>query len=621
MGCKLMKIRWPEPLCGGADEPRGSRTLTERFMRRCYTKHTRLRMPCKLIIIAGSHAGEQFVLGGDEVFIGRAPSCHIQLKDPACAWRHCTVRPNGDGGYEVVDARTAAGTFVNGMRQNYQRLENGDQIAIGETVIAFSNDALDNSVRGAERTLLLACSLLFGVRALAETVPGRDPEAFDAHVASILCDLTGCSKAFAALSRHESSAVAACRERAGDALGALVSRAWREGVTVDAASGWTAAPIYVRGSVRGVLCFAFARSEAAAADRQQTISAVATLAAAALESAEEIETLRTEKSALEESAGISRGGIVGESSAVRKVLQVVERVAPLDTTVLIMGESGTGKELAARALHDNSPRRSRPFVAINCAALTESLLESELFGHEKGAFTGAVAQKKGKLELADGGTVFLDEIGELAPGLQAKLLRVLQQREFERVGGSRTLPLDIRVVAATNRDLGAEVKKGAFREDLYHRLNVIVIRMPPLRERKMDIAPLARLFVERAAARCGRRVLGLSKEAEARLMAYHWPGNIRELENAIERAVVLGETEWVLPEDLPETVLETAHAPEPAGGYYGLLGEAKRESIQRAWAQANGDYKVAARLLGLHPNSLLRLIRNLGLRDTLRAAQ
>jgi Nif-specific regulatory protein len=283
-----------------------------------------------------------------------------------------------------------------------------------------------------------------------------------------------------------------------------------------------------------------------------------------------------------------------------------------------MGESGTGKELVARAIHDSSGRRSRPFVAVNCAALTETLLESELFGHEKGAFTGAIAKKKGKLEIADGGTVFLDEIGELAPGLQAKLLRVLQEREFDRVGGTATIRLDIRVIAATNRDLAVEVQRKAFREDLYHRLNVVSIRMPPLRERPADILPLAHLFAERAAARCGRRLTGFSSQAEARLLSYSWPGNVRELENAIERAVVLGDTGQILLEDLPETVLDAARGQTETSAFHDVIGQAKRDSIVRAWAEANGDYKAAAQLLGLHPNSLLRLIRNLGLRELLR---
>jgi two-component system, NtrC family, response regulator HydG len=265
-------------------------------------------------------------------------------------------------------------------------------------------------------------------------------------------------------------------------------------------------------------------------------------------------------------------------------------------------------------LHEQSPRRDRHFIAVNCAALSETLFESELFGHEKGAFTGAIAQKKGRFELAQGGTIFLDEVGELALSLQAKLLRVLQQREFERVGGTQVHQLDIRVIAATNRDLIEEVREGRFREDLYHRLNVVTLDSPPLREHKEDIPLLAQYFLQRSAERCKRQVYGLSKEAEEILTQYAWPGNVRELENAIERAVVLGVSEYVLPEDLPEALLESA--PRDSGAkYHHSVGQAKREAILDAYVQGGGDYKQAAKLLGLHPNYLLRLVRNLNLRE------
>jgi Nif-specific regulatory protein len=260
-------------------------------------------------------------------------------------------------------------------------------------------------------------------------------------------------------------------------------------------------------------------------------------------------------------------------------------------------------------------------VAINCAALAENLLESELFGHEKGAFTGAIAQKKGKLEIAEGGTVFLDEIGELAPLLQAKLLRVLQEREFERVGGTRTIKLDVRLITATNRDLEDEVKKGRFREDLFYRLNVVALRMPSLRERREDIPLLANYFTAKFAQRSNRPALAVSPQARACLTNYDWPGNVRELENAIERAVVLGSSDRILPEDLPEAVLEKA---ESAGAtmtaFHDALRESKKQLILNAFEQAQGSYTEAAKLLGLHPNYLHRLIRNLNMKQVLREA-
>jgi Nif-specific regulatory protein len=290
-------------------------------------------------------------------------------------------------------------------------------------------------------------------------------------------------------------------------------------------------------------------------------------------------------------------------------------VAPTDANVLLQGESGTGKELAARAVHRNSPRSSKPFVAINCAAIPEGLLESELFGHERGAFTGAVAQKKGRLEIANGGVVFLDEIGELAPALQVKLLRVLQEREFERVGGVRPISVDIRLIAATNQDLAQAVKAGTFRKDLFYRLNVLSLVMPALRERREDIPMLAAYFVTRYVKKLNSKAKRLSPEAMQRLVNYDWPGNVRELENAIERAVVLGSTEVILAEDLPDSILEeTATSGQPVNALAEGIREAKKVLIERAIEQANGNYTEAAKILGVHANHLFRLIRTLNLK-------
>ena len=455
-----------------------------------------------------------------------------------------------------------------------------------------------------DATLMRACSVLFLFRSLAAAIAASEDERQASRIEGQLLRLfgdwneNGETEGFILLGKSEAELCALAKERGRDA--GLVQRVCRDGAMEGAA------PLYVHGKIAGLIAVNLP---------SQTLAAVATLASAALENARDIETLQVRNALLEERV---ETGILGQSPAIQRLLQMVERLAPLDTTVLVLGESGTGKELVARALHSRSRRREAPFVAINCAALTPALLESELFGHEKGAFTDAVAQKKGKLEIADGGTVFLDEVGELAAELQAKLLRVLQQREFERVGGMKTLTLDVRLIAATNRDLAAEVRRGAFREDLFHRINVVAVRTPPLRDRREDVPLLVRHFVSRAAARCKRRVRGVSPEAERCLTAYSWPGNVRELENAIERAVALGESDQILPEDLPESVVDAAPTPSPAGAYQTSVGGAKRESILRAWADAGGDYKAAAKLLGLHPNSLLRLIRNLGLRDILK---
>jgi len=302
----------------------------------------------------------------------------------------------------------------------------------------------------------------------------------------------------------------------------------------------------------------------------------------------------------------------------QQVYHLITKVAVTDSTVLISGESGTGKELAARAVHTNSRRSAKPFVAVNCAALAESLLESELFGHEKGAFTGALNQRKGRLEFADGGTIFLDEIGELSPALQTKLLRVLQEREFERVGGNKPIKVDIRVLAATNQDLNAAIASGAFRQDLFFRLNVVELKMPALRSRVEDIPMLANYFAVKYAAKCNRRVVGISPAAQKLLQTYDWPGNVRELENAIERAVVMGSTEHILSEDLPEPLLEAGAMHTSSSGYHDHVTSTKKQIILDAMKKSDGSYTEAAKLLGLHPNYLHRLVKNLSLKRHLK---
>jgi transcriptional regulator with GAF, ATPase, and Fis domain len=311
-------------------------------------------------------------------------------------------------------------------------------------------------------------------------------------------------------------------------------------------------------------------------------------------------------------------GLIGKSTPMQEVHEFIKKVAPSTTTVLIQGESGTGKELAAQAIHLNSPRRTKPFVAINCAALSEQLLESELFGHEKGSFTGAFAQKKGRLEFADGGIVFLDEVGELAPSLQAKLLRMLQTHEFERVGGTHLIKIDIRLLSATNRNLEEAVKAGAFRADLYYRLAVVSLKMPSLRECREDVPLLAAFFAAKYGQSPNRQVAEISPQAHACLMNYDWPGNVRELQNVIERAVVLGSGNIIRLEDLPESVRMASPAGETSVfRYRDAIKQMRRQLVLKAMEQANGKCDAAAKALGLHPNHLRRMVRNLQLRWSL----
>lgn len=293
--------------------------------------------------------------------------------------------------------------------------------------------------------------------------------------------------------------------------------------------------------------------------------------------------------------------IIGDSPELQSVFDVVKRAAPTRATVLLLGESGTGKELVAQAIHEESPRKAKAFIKVNCAALSESLLESELFGHEKGSFTGAIGRREGRFELADQGTLFLDEIGEISPSLQIKLLRALQQREFERVGGTQTLKVDVRVVTATNRDLAAEVKAGRFREDLYYRLNVVAVTLPPLRMRKGDIPALVNHFIEKYATNYGKAIRGLAPGTLNALLRHDWPGNVRELENVIERAVVLAPGSQLTADDLPATLQGPRPAARSAESLIpgATLYDIERESILRTLEMVDGSTSRAAEVLGI----------------------
>ena len=305
--------------------------------------------------------------------------------------------------------------------------------------------------------------------------------------------------------------------------------------------------------------------------------------------------------------------IVGDSPKIREVSQSIQRVSPTDSTVLLQGESGTGKELFARAIHQLSPRRDRAFVAINCAAIPDTLVENELFGHEKGAFTGASARQLGKFELADGGTIFLDEIGELGLGVQSKLLRVLQERRFERIGGTAPIDVDVRIVLATNRDLGQAVRQGSFREDLFFRINVFPVIIPPLRVRREDLDALIDYFLQRFARELNRPNLRISAEARARLRRYDWPGNIRELQNCIERAAILCDRNSIEPRDVHLGTIDTAgESPDLSGTLQEALARVERTKIVAALAQT-ASRADAAQLLGITPRTLASKLKELSI--------
>ncbi len=628
----------------------------------------------RLLGIGGPMKGTAFPLPDGEVSIGRDSSNQLWVADPALSRRHCLVIAAG-GQFSIRDLGSRNGTLVNGVPVEQQQIRHGDQIYIGDSMLVFLLEegemhfernpvefadtvAFEGSplVLRAEDSLYLrpdkvGANLpatarwardLNSLLKIATGIGGiRDQESLQWQLLGFIFDVVPAERGAVLLGKHaeEFTSTAAWDRVRGPGHPVRVSRSLvqrvlrdRVGLVVSDVSGneelrqvktlvelkvrcLLCVPLTVADKMLGVI-YVDSCDPTTAFDEShlQVMTAVAGIASLAFDNVHHLEQLRQENQELRAEIELEHN-MVGGSPAMRKVFEFIRRVAPTESTVLIQGESGTGKELVAHAIHRNSPRADRPFVAINCAAIAETLLESELFGHEKGAFTGATSQKKGKVEIAEGGTLFLDEIGELAPGLQAKLLRVLQEREFERVGGTRPIKLDIRLVAATNRSLPEAVKAGTFRNDLYYRLNVVSLTVPALRERREDVSLLASYFLTKASRKCKTRVKPLSPEALACLMQYDWPGNVRELENALERALVLGSTDSILPDDLPEAILEAGSAaPTSTDKYHGTIKETKKQLVLQALQQANGSYIEAAKALGMHPNSLLRLIRNLDLK-------
>jgi len=580
----------------------------------------------------------------------------------------------------VQDAGSRNGTLVNGVPVEKHQLEHGDQLSVGSSLLMFLSEA-ESAALGTNQVLFedtadleaLAVRLrqenkaarppddifadwpgmpklnryLQSLLKIATAVGGiRDRESLQWQLLGFLFDVlpaksaavlyfdkTGAVESTAAWDRvrgpehpvpvSESLVRRVYAEKAGVVAGkALGEQTSEEGRGVLPARSVLCVPMMISSQVLGIIYLEGGGPEGSFDETHlQVMTAVGSIAALALENLRHWERLREENQALRAEVYLEHS-MVGVSARMKEVFEFVRKVAATDATVLIEGESGTGKELVARAIHRNSRRAENPFVAINCAAISENLLESELFGHEKGAFTGAAAQKKGRIEMAEGGTLFLDEVSELAPELQAKLLRVLQEREFERVGGTRAIPLDTRLIAATNKKLSAAIETGEFRKDLYYRLNVVTLTMPALRDRTEDIPQLAEHFLSKASRKCKTKMKGLSEEAKALLVKYEWPGNVRELENAIERAVVLGPGNLILPEDLPETVLEAGWPlPDEPAKYHRSVKAMKRQMIVQALQQAHGSYLEAARTLGIHPNSLLRLMRNLNVKASMKAGQ
>jgi len=603
----------------------------------------------------------------------------LAISDLSLSRRHCVIARKSDE-YTLRDLDSRNGTFVNGRVISEKQLNHGDQISVGESVLVFllKEDPEEAAVHGVEfddrltqataqirpqdvlylqperilRELPAASRLgrnlnvLLKISRVVHSISDLDQlqaqilelifEVVPAERGAILLDGKGNEK-FSSLFAHPGPAKGAEPVRVSRTITRQVMDQGVAilGADVPGSGGLSGVDSLLSFKVRSLLCVpltVFRRvlgciylgttSPATRFDRDhlELVASIAGISAVALDNARRLLWLEQENQRLAAEINLQHN-MVGESAAMKDVYHFLSRVAPTESTVLVAGESGTGKELVARAIHRNSPRAARPFVAINCAAIPEGLLESELFGYERGAFTGAASQKKGRLEMADGGVLFLDEIGELAPALQVKLLRVLQEREFERLGGSRPISVDIRVIAATNKDLAAAVKARNFREDLYYRLNVVSVVLPSLRERREDIPVLAEYFVAKFATKCKVKAKKISPEAMSGLMNYNWPGNVRELENAIERALVLGVSDSIRPEDLPDSVAEKNRAPGVHEAKYHLaVTQLKKHLILTAMEEAKGSYTEAARILGVHANYLHRLVRNLDLRTSVRSS-
>ena len=617
----------------------------------------------RLLVITGPEQGVSYPIATDSFAIGRNPRNQLSLTDASVSREHCVIVRQADD-FLIRDLGSFHGTLLNDVRVTEGALASGDYIQLGRSRLRFLTDeevfceetvtdirvmqmpagevqplaVLENSPD--LHALLRTSVMLHSFHALYKVRRSPARSKLERHLLEFIFEAIPASRGAILLYEEDlsdPSLLSVRNEAPAPHRPAVINRTLVrrvieercalivEGAAVaeteqPAGAGAVAgkpvalllAPLLIREQVSGIV---YLEGRTFGERHLQLLVAIAQIASMALENAFHLEWLETENQRLESELHPDHH-MIGDSPRLRELQRNILRAAQANSTVLIVGETGTGKELVARAMHQNSPRAGQPFMAVNCAALAENLLESELFGHEKGSFTGAHAQKKGRLEVAAGGTMFLDEIGEMPLLLQAKLLRVLQERQMERVGGTQPIKLDIRLIAATNRNLEDEVRAGRFRQDLYYRLNVVTLKTPPLRERQTDIPILAMHFASKFGAQCGRRISGISPEAEAYLRHYDWPGNIRELENALERAVVLGTSDIIQLEDLPESIREIGRPADvsQAPALQDAVDNAKRAAITQALQQAKNDHAAAAKLLGVHPNYLYRLMRNLGMR-------
>jgi transcriptional regulator with GAF, ATPase, and Fis domain len=607
----------------------------------------------RLVAMGGPQKGLAFDLKEQDVSIGRESSNDIEVLDLSVSRRHCLIRHMA-GVWVLSSLPNTNGTRVNGIPIGERRLSDGDDISIGDTTFRFlvadpdpdpvPIDAGSLSLEVTTRIPLAELAesqlatrevqeLLNFSRRLADANdidsihrrfvegalhfteagraafvhPGRDGLA--TWNCSASCDVSGWRVNCFAISNT------ILREVSQSRSAVLVedirhSRILSDSLRSSGVCSLIALPAYVAGQLYGVL-YVDSSTRQLTEDHLHWLGSSGAMVVVALENLLRIHSLKKENQELKAEKQL-RHSLIGDATPMREVYQRIAKIAPSDATALIFGESGTGKELAARAIHENSPRSSRPFVAVNCALLNEALLESDLFGHEKGAFTGALQQKKGKFELAQGGTIFLDELGELSLPIQAKLLRVIQERQIERLGGTRPIAIDVRILGATHRDLEKAVAEKSFRHDLYFRLKVVTLLMPPLRERTADIPELALFLLQRCSERSRKRFHSIEPNAMRLLQSYSWPGNVRELENVIEHALVMGEGPILRAHDLPEALFEVESSTDETGvRFYSELNRAKQRIILEALDQARWNYTQAAASLGINRTYLHRLVRSL----------
>jgi transcriptional regulator with GAF, ATPase, and Fis domain len=615
-------------------------------------------MDPRLEAVTGPLKGVVFPITAERVSIGSDPSNELSIYDVSIASTHCLITRHGNA-VAVTDLESGQGTFVNGVPIRERVLEDSDTLMIGECELVFRNGSA-SAPQQDEKLLSTETSGPIGAPVLRQS-PLQPPLVTDvgrmardlnalfkiANAINSQRDLESLQKGLLQLIFEVVPADAGAIQIFDDAEGQpnstvtwkreyrdvpevkvrreLVLRTlWERSEAVadltvtslDAEHILCVPLVALQKTIGVVYLVCYSPTNIFERDHVNFVSSVAAIAAVTLESVLSMESLRAENRHLREQLAAD-DPMIGETLPMRQLAESIEKIAKGDAAVLIRGESGVGKEIVARSIHSKSARAAHPFVAINCAAIPDTLIESELFGYEKGAFTGAVVSKRGRMELAAKGTLFLDEIGELDPKLQAKLLRILQEKEFERVGGTATIRFQARVLAATNKDLERAIESREFRRDLFYRLNVVSVSVPPLREHRQDIPLLAIHFARKYSQRLSRPFKGISPEARALLVNYSWPGNVRELENAIEHALTMGSSDSILPSDLPVTLQNENDVKHGAGGYHDAVADFKKRLIQETMRKAASNCTEAARMLGVHPNYLHRLIKKLGVKEDL----